>query len=183
MKSLSICFAIVTLTAAAGSANAASPLHIDDLAARLQRQTARLTYEVEHQFRYTRDYKHLLHDAEDMEDLARHIHDVAHDFGSRRHIAADLRKMDRLFHHIEELIDGMEYRARLRARDCRYRRSCRFRGVRLAQIRQLQRIMSRISNTLHHLQDDVRPVSFCHPSRNIRPAVIAPRRPFVSLQF
>lgn len=176
---------VVTVGLIAGNAQAASDIHIDELAARLQRQTADLTYEIDHQFRSCGSYRHLRNDAIEMERLARHIHDVAHYTNYRRHIAADVQKLDRLFHHIEELVDRLEYQAVQSSRSCYSRRGCSSASISLAEIRVLQRMMGRISGTLHHLQDDLRPVAVPYKTRPYRTSrrVPAPRRPVFHIQF
>ena len=183
---MTLATAIATLGLFGGTAEAASDFHIDELAARLQRQTAQLTYEIEHQFRFSPSYRHLLKDAREMEELAAHIHDVAHFDGNRVHIADDVRKLDRLYHHVEGLVDSMERRAYRHARVHRHGYHGFENRVQLADIRHLQRLMSRISSTLHHLRDDVQPrrvpVIYEYRSRPNR-GVFLPRSPVINLRF
>lgn len=181
--------AIVAVGLLGSSVQAASDFHVDEVAAKLQRQTADLTYEIEHQFRGTSSYKHLLEDAVEMEDLARHIHDAAHNADSRRHIAADVRKLDRTIHHVEGLLDRMQVRSRRHSHGHNYGHyPTPRRGGRAFQIRQLQRMLGRISETVHHFQDDVRPVrspvvyEVRRPRRSRRRAPV-PTRPYFRFQF
>jgi len=174
---MSAMIAVVGLGLSSGSAQAASDLHIDELANRLEIQTAELTNDIQYNFHHSSSYRHLYKDALEMEALASHIHDLAHNFESRRHIADDVRKLDRLLHHVESLVDSMERRARRRAHnDCHLD----YDDVKLADIRHIQRIMSRLSDTLHHLRDDLRPV---RRSRRYRYRTTYPPRPYFQIRF
>lgn len=86
---------------------------IDRLAVRMERQARGVLREVHAHFRSTPQYRHLDHDVHEMVELAEHIHDVAHRHGSRAHIRADVRKLDRLFHHVEDLVQRMAHYGRL----------------------------------------------------------------------
>jgi len=72
-----------------------------------------------------------------MQQLAKHIHDVARRHGSIQHLRADVEKLDRLFHHIEDLVGSITQQVDRRA-------AVHF-GL----------VMRNISGTLHHLRDDL----------------------------
>lgn len=108
---------------------------IDQFAVRLERDAKNVLHEVHAHFRYTPQYKHLDHDVHEMVELAEHIHDVAHRNGSRAHILADVRKLDRLFYHVEQLVDQM--------------RHCR--GLDYRAYRHLRIELSRMEQSLHGL--------------------------------
>ena len=96
---------------------------VDLLALRLARDAKGFLAEVHANFRRTPQYRHLDHDAHEMEELADHIHEVAVRRGSVAHLRADLRKLDRLYHHVEQLVAQM---ARCRGLDYRAYRHLRY---------------------------------------------------------
>ncbi len=181
---LTFAFAIATLGLFTGTASAASELHIDDLAAQLQRETAEFGDEIEHHFRSTPSYRHLANDARKMQRLARHIHAVAHNTGARRHIASDLAQLDKIYHHVEGLVDEMDDVAKYRARHG-YRGDAYTLGR--AETRHLRRTLRRINSTLHHLQEDLHmvptPVFYEYRQRKFRNRAIVPPRPVFNIRF
>ncbi|TWU07095.1 hypothetical protein CA54_55000 [Symmachiella macrocystis] len=181
---LTFAFAIATLGLMTGTASAASDLHIDDLAAQLQRETAEFGDEIEHHFRFTPSYRHLANDARKMQRLARHIHTVAHHTSARRHIILDLAQLDKIYHHVEGLVDEMDRIAKYRARHG-YRGDAYSLGR--AETRHLRRTLRRINSTLHHLQEDLHmvpaPVYYEYRPRRFRSRTIAPQRPVFNIRF
>jgi hypothetical protein len=92
----------------AGEASAAHNYrHIDEVAFRLMKRAEVVRSEVLIHYRRTPQYRHLVSDVREMEQLARHIHVVAHRGGTLSHLRHDVRKLDRLFHHVEGLVDAM----------------------------------------------------------------------------
>lgn len=122
--------------------------HIDNLARRLEQQTAALHREVHLHFRPSPSYKHLDNDVAAMERLASHIHDVAHRRGSLAHLRSDVEELDRLYHHVEDVIRGMRFKGRLD-----FQALAHFRAI-----------MADIGSTLHHLREDLDRMAF--DSRN-----------------
>ncbi len=181
---LTFAFAIATLGLFTGTASAASDLHIDDLAAQLQRETAEFGDEIEHHFRSTPSYRHLANDARKMQRLARHIHTVAHHTSARRHIALDLAQLDRIYHHVEGLVDEMDDVAKYRSRHG-YHGDAYTLGR--AETRHLRRALRRINATLHHLQEDLQmvptPVYYEYRPRKFRSRTIVPPRPVFNIRF
>lgn len=108
MKKAAVVAAVAVVVAFAGNASA-DTVHqrVDRLAFQLLKQTKDVQEEVNTHFRRSPQYRHLASDVADMVRLARHIHEVAHDGGSLRHMRADLRKLDDLYHHVEELVDAL----------------------------------------------------------------------------
>jgi hypothetical protein len=99
--------AIVCTAGAAADARAQSFHHIDELAMRLEGQTARLAADLRYHYRHTRQFRHLYHDVVEMNRLARHIHDMVHQADCLDHIRADVAELDELFHHVEDLVADM----------------------------------------------------------------------------
>jgi len=181
---LTFAFAIATLGLFTGTASAASDLHIDDLAAQLQRETAEFGEEIEHHFRSTPSYHHLANDARKMKRLARHIHTVAHHTSARRHIILDLAQLDKIYHHVEGLVDEMDHIARYRGRHG-YHGDTYTLGR--SETRHLRRALRRISATMHHLQEDLQmvptPVFNEYRLRKFRSRFMAPPRPVFNIRF
>jgi hypothetical protein len=181
---LTFAFAIATLGLFTGTANAASDLHVDELATQLQRDTAEFGDEIEHHFRSTPSYRHLANDARKMQRLARHIHAVAHNTGARRHIASDLAQLDKLYHHVEGLVDNMD---RIAGYHGRHGYHGDAHNLGRAETRHLRRVLNRISATLHHLEEDVQPVRtpvyYKYRSRRFRNRTLAPQRPVFNIRF
>ena len=118
--------------------------HIDRLAFILEKQTQLMHKQVHLFFRNTPSYKHLDSDVYEMEKLARHIHEVAHNRGSIKHLRHDVEKLDKLFHHIEDLAYSM-----VKTRRLGWASYVTFRAS-----------LSRIGRTLHYLRDDLRHLDF-----------------------
>jgi hypothetical protein len=136
--------AVLMIIAGAGaSARADEFEHIDSLALSLQRQTRELYNEFGEHYRHASHSIHLRNDAAKMFRLARHIHDVAHVGGSLNHIAADLRQLDQLFHHLEDLVEHIEHDA--------FHGDGHVHG----DTGHVQALMSEIEDTIHHLRADV----------------------------
>jgi hypothetical protein len=119
--------------------------HIDDLAFQLQRQSRDLYLEFRQHYSHTRGYRHLISDSAEMYRLAGHIHEIAHHAGSLVHLRSDLKELDRLFHHIEDLVDDIEHDARFGHHG----------GHIHGSTRHVRHLLHEIEDTLHHLLDDV----------------------------
>ena len=145
-----VAMTVAALGISAANASAADPHHIDDLAFAVRNDAARIANEVRYHFRHSPHFEHLYSDAYEMYQLADHIHDIAHEHGDLEHIRADMTELDELFHHLEELVDeatvggihGGHYSSW-------HRRSHGYHGARL------KRLVARLSENLHHLQEDV----------------------------
>lgn len=142
--------AVAALVTIPGSARADTYDHMDMLALKLQKQTQALHREVDLHFKNTRSYRHLHEDIEQMEHLAAHIHELAHRHGSVAHLKADVDKLDRTFHHLEDVVRGLS----------------RDRRIDFQTIRHIRQEMAGINDTLHHLQDDLRRLT---PAPALRP--------------
>lgn len=164
----SVVIAATSLSALPSSASAATYHHIDTIAVRIARESAELFREFRIHYRHTAEYPHLISDARELRNHARHIHDVAHRNGSLLHLANDLREIDRLFHHIEELVRRTERSAR-----CDYRS-----GHIHGETSHVASLMRAIENDIHHLRSDIDEMlphaRAPHPSRRRAISVPAP---------
>jgi hypothetical protein len=130
---------LLGLFAGSGAAQARSYAHLDHVARQLQRQARDLHDEVHAHFCNTRLYRHLDQHVAEMERLAAHLHEVAHRRGSILHLRADVSRLDRLYHDVEDLVDAL----------------ARYREVDRRALTHLRRNLAQIGCTLHHLQDDL----------------------------
>jgi len=149
---------IVTLTGLAvstGNATAASYRHIDSLARKMMRQSRQLKSEFAFHYRHVSEYRHLIHDANELYRIADHVHDVAHHSGNPYHLRNDLAKLDRLFHHVEGLVHRIEFRAR-RGRN----------GHIHGSTNHVDHLIANLEDTLHHLQADVEEMVAYRPHRH-----------------
>ena len=94
------------------SATAADAAHGDDLvsaAHRIDGIARELKDEFRIHYKHLRAYRHLMADIDEVICKARHIDDLAHDaYSSLRHIKADLIALDRLAHHMHDVVDAAE---------------------------------------------------------------------------
>jgi len=123
--------------------------HIDNLALRIQQQTRQLKQE-SFRFRHTPQYRHLVIDLAEMEQRARHIHDVAHHTTDLHHLERDLSKLDSLMHHVQELFQQIERSANLGH------------GHIHGSTQNARRLMRAIEDSVHHIQADVDRLSRSH---------------------
>ena len=143
-----IALSIAVLIAAsltASTANASSYRHIDILAVKMQRQSAKLYHEFRLHFRHTPEYRHLMSDARDLYYKSKHVHEVAHHRESLHHIKRDLAALDRLFHHLEELVEKITH-------DADHHGHGHIHG----DTHHVEAIMKRFEQNLHHLRRDVK---------------------------
>jgi len=183
MKTIATTAATLLATTAffAGSAQAAAGGHMDDLAIQLQRETSRLCRELRFHFRLAPGYRHLYSDAYDMYSLSAHIHEVVHHHGDIGHVRSDLAKLDRLFHHFEDLVAGLAFHAPVGHAghgihhggiDIHYGHA----GFSRRDVRRLRRVLAAVSGTLHHMQEDIddvlAPLPYKGPVYKKGPAVI-----------
>jgi hypothetical protein len=96
--------ALAALAFTTKSADADTYDHIDHLAVKMQAQSRELLKEFALHYRHKSGYFHLRSDAIQLNRRAAHIHSVAHHAGSVHHLRDDLRRMDRLFHHLESVL-------------------------------------------------------------------------------
>jgi hypothetical protein len=71
---------------------------------------------------------------------------VADGHGSAAHLRADVEKLDRLYHHVEDLVHDLSHDRRIDYRT----------------IRHIERELAGIGDTLHHLRDDLRRLAPVH---------------------
>lgn len=141
---IAIIVATTGLFASATSVVAASDVHIDDVALRLERRAKEMVRELRYNYRHAPHYGHLISDARDIARSARHIHDVAHDGGRLRHLRADLRELDEKVHHLRDVLRDVQQDVR------------NGHGHIDGDPRRARRMYRRLQETAHHLQADIR---------------------------
>ncbi|MCA9246523.1 MAG: hypothetical protein KDA42_05390 [Planctomycetales bacterium] len=129
---------------AASNAQAASYEHIDRLALQLAGQMNELTEEFSTHYRHTSLYGHLINDARDAARLADHIHELAHYRGNISHMRDDLNRLDREFHHLEEVLGQLN-------RQVHYG----YGGHAHGDTQHVFYLMHEVEENLHHLRDDI----------------------------
>jgi hypothetical protein len=127
--------------------------HIDQLANQLEKYATRLDREFALHYRHTSQYAHLRSDSREMARLARHVHEVAHNYGSLSHLESDLRSLDRRFHHVEELVEDIEFHS---AHDYHGGFGYHGGGHIHGEISHVRGLLNAMEATLHHLQSDLR---------------------------
>ncbi|MEQ8786288.1 MAG: hypothetical protein RIC55_08310 [Pirellulaceae bacterium] len=146
LATISKSFAIAVVAAASlistRSADAAPGDHLDLLASRLQAQSRDLIGEFRLHYAHTAEYRHLVSDAYSVYRLAGHIHVLAHTSQSLHHIESDLRQLDRLLHHLHELVDHREIHPHG--------------GHTHGDTAHVHRLLGQMEDTLHHMLSDVR---------------------------
>jgi hypothetical protein len=178
-----LCTTITALTITAGlfvsDARADHDETIEELSARLMRQTAAATHEVRFGFRRSPQFKHLYQDVYDMYIAAKHAHDVSHNPGNRQHLLRDVQELDELIHHAQELIDEMS--GPKNHHSAYGHHSFRYGAPSQYHLRRLNGLMNGIVETVHELQDVVgysrstRPILNAPPV--VAPPVVIPRSP------
>ncbi len=155
--------AAFTLALASTSAHAVDYRHLDRLAIRLTKNSEALFREFRVHYRHTSEYRHLISDAKALRSRALHIHEVAHHRGSLYHLASDVREMDQLFHHLEEVVERVDHRS---SHDYHS-------GHVHGNSRHVSSLMRTIGCDLHHLGEDVE-MATPRSSYNRRPRVVVP---------
>jgi len=132
-----------TIAIAAGTVNAASYEHIDQLALKIQQGSREIYNEFGTHYRHTPEYSHLRSDAATMYHLAAHTHTVAHAHGSLFHLESDLKKLDRAFHHLEDVLGRVEHNARFGN------------GHTHGDTRHVRGLLKSVESNIHHLREDI----------------------------
>jgi hypothetical protein len=132
--------ASLTIAAAGQTAKADTYEHIDRLALRMQKQSRSLINEFSAHYRHKSHYGHMRSDAISLYKLSRHIHELAHHHGSHYYLAADLRKADRLFHHLEQVVSRVEHS---------------YGGHTHGNASHVWQLMRQMKQTIHHLKSDI----------------------------
>ena len=157
MTRLTTLFSTAFVLLAGNVASADTYDHFDQIAHRIERQATELVREVRH-FRHTRQYGHLAQDAVALMRSARHAHNTAHVGCDLGHLEVDVREMDRLVHHIEDLLDDIEHSI------------IHGHGHAHGNARHVRQVLHAIEDNVHHLWDDLRALR--RPGRHVtsRPA-------------
>ena len=132
--------AMAALTLTTSAANADTFDHIDALAVKMQADSRELLKEVSLHYSHKAEYRHLRSDAIQFYRVASHIHAVAHQSGNVHHLRSDLTKADRLFHHLEEVLE---------------RTDLSFHGHNHGNTNHVFRLMHNLETNLHHLKRDI----------------------------
>jgi chemotaxis protein histidine kinase CheA len=127
------------LFAAPATARADSFDHIDRLAGKLEAQAKSLHQEVHEHFRHTPQYEHLDRDVRQIQRLADAIHDQVRRGTNARALRVEVRALDRVYRHVEELVDDLG----------------RARAIDRQAYRHLKRELDRLGDTLGHLREDL----------------------------
>jgi len=147
----SIIAAVLTIAGIFGTASVASADHghVENLAHRLDGQIRQLATHLRANYRHTNQYRHLSIDTGIMLRLSSHLHGVAHRGGSLTHMSHDVKELHEQFHHVELLINQIEYAA------------AHGYGHLHGNTRYVRRMIARIDQTLTHLDEDLE--SMLHP--------------------
>ena len=132
-------FACVSMLILGTAADAQSFKHVHALANKLEKQLNVLHREADAHFRPFPKHVHLHNDIEKMQKLAHHIHDLVDEKGSLRHALADVKMLDSHFHHVRGLVKDMNQSGKLGPKATRH----------------INQTLREISNTLHHLREDL----------------------------
>jgi hypothetical protein len=111
--------------------------HVDDLAGRLERQANELCLDLHYNYRHNREFAATYREAYQILVAAQYIHDQEHQ-GDRAEVARRLNRLDGLFHHVQDDLQGWS------------RRNVRQIGRGGARSK-----LAQIDATLHHLMNDV----------------------------
>ena len=122
-----------------GAAQAQSFHQIDRLAVQLQRQARELHREAHTHFRPTPQYQHLERDLSEIDRLAAHIHQLVDRRAGLDHVRAEVTKLDRLYHHAEEVIAGL----------------ASYRQIDRRTLDHFRRDLAHVGRTIHQLEDAV----------------------------
>ena len=161
MKTTILAAAVLTVsTLFTSTAKADHFEHIDSLAAQMRNQASRATWEVRNNFRSAPEYRHLYRDVYEMYTTADHIHEIIHTGTSIEHIRADVESLDRLFHHVQDVVRGIrptdEFSVHGHGFHGHWHTPV---GPTRSDLRRLRSMLNQMEDTLHHLQDDVRVAS------------------------
>jgi len=121
---------------------------VDEMALELQEQAADICRELNAYFDGKPNYRHAYSDIYGIYTQARHIHELAHDGASLRHIQHDLEDIDRKFHHFERVAKLLMTPVR-RTNRYGHDHHSSFHNRRLA------RMIRRMGYVLHDLQEEV----------------------------
>lgn len=133
--------------------------YVDELANAVMQRAGALAEVARRNSSYGFAYKHLYNDTYEMYGLAAHIHELAHHHGSILHIRKDVEKLDKLFHHIEDLIAG------LRPYGASFHHGGHSHGIHIhihrggpsrTQLRRMRLMADDLGHTLHKLRDVLR---------------------------
>jgi uncharacterized membrane protein YgcG len=161
-KLLVVAFATVAMGLTTDTAAANHYHHINAQAVKIRNKTRVLLKETHH-YRLTPNYKYLVADTAELRQLAEHTREIARHEGDLDHLAHDVAKMDRVFHHLENLFDNTE----LLASQCQ--------GSVIGHTAHVKRLLNAIEDCIHHMQDDIESLRRI----NVVPAPVVVRRAVV----
>ena len=143
------------LLSLAGVAQADDYNDLEHQAQVIQRQAIILRREAAH-YRHTPHYRHLINDSNSLTRSATHLRRVAHHRGSLADLQADLREVNSAFQHLRGILAKIE-------RDAQHGN-----GHRHGDARDVHVIVHAISQSIHHMNDDIDSI---RQSQHHRPVV------------
>ena len=157
------------ITTCSSTAKADTYQHIDQLALHIARQAKTLVSESRH-YRHTPEYRYLVSDAQDMANLAEHIHELAYRNGSLKHLSSDLADLDAKLHHLEALFDHVE------------RSAGQGRGRIYANTSHVRSLLNSIATDINYLESDVAALRVAIRTSPVinSPIISTPVKPYLS---
>jgi len=157
-------FSAVALLAVASTASADVYSHLDNIAIKVKVKGQALSSEVRAHYAHTPYYRHLLSDSYEVAALADKVHDIAHHHGDIYVLDAYLTRLDRLFHHVADLIESTE-------RAARYGH-----GHVACDTRHVKHLLHDLEGLLHHMLSDVKQLKAAHIHHDVHRSYHSPYR-------
>ena len=145
--------AVTALLLSTGNSEARGQNNIVRLAHSLQTMSKDIKNEIQTHYRSSRQYRHLMADANDLIKQANHIDGLSHDpRTSYQHIKTDLAKIDKLSHHLHGLVDRVD-------------------GSCSARVPHIHRKLAMLDNTVHAMQRAI--IVYAQPQTGCAPTGIS----------
>jgi hypothetical protein len=128
------------------TAQAQSYKHIHSLVSKLEKQLNVLHKEVDAHFKPFPQYTHLHHDVVKMEKLAKHIHQLVDQKANIHHVLADVKALDKTYHHVRGLFKQMAHYGQLDPQT----------------VFHVTKALNAVGSTIHHLRDDLEEIEHGH---------------------
>jgi hypothetical protein len=140
LAAITMVSALTTQTNAEHTKTEETQRHLDRLAVIMQGQSRELIREFGLHYRRKSGYAHLRADAWQLYRAVTHIHTVVHHSGDVHHLKSDVERADKIFHHLEEVLDKTELSLN---------------GTTQGDTIHVLELMEELEKNLHHLQTDV----------------------------
>ena len=129
----------IALTLTSANASAAYCSGFSSYAHRITAIAQELSHEFSIHYRHLDAYRHLRSDISQVINEASHIDRLSHNsYASLCHIIADLKDLDRLAHHMHDVVDSAE--------------SSHWRGHAHGDTRHVHRLLSSLNSSIHSMQ-------------------------------